>query len=56
MKCFYPQCGRKAPKDTLYRINAKGSSGVWACKEHLKNTDAKVGPAVGEIIILLEKR
>jgi len=46
MKCFYPMCDKRAPRDSLFRVNAKGQSGIWACSDHIKNTDAKVDPRV----------
>lgn len=55
MKCFQPMC-TVSPKTggALYRVNAKGQPGVWACIEHVRSTDAKVDPFVREICELLE--
>ena len=34
----------------VFRINAKGVTGIWACEKHLKQTDAPpVDPLVTEI-------
>lgn len=48
MKCF--QCGR-GPSDgiTVYRQNAKGETGIWACEKHTKPIE--VGLAVDVAII-----
>jgi hypothetical protein len=51
MKCGI--CG-KGPADgvTLYRQNAKGQQGVWACEEHrLMPAD----PQVQEVVDIVEK-
>ena len=48
---------RKGPSDgvSLYRVNAKGQPGIWACKRHIKQTDAPpVDSEVQEIVGLLE--
>lgn len=35
MKCFHPECDRAPHKgDNLYRQNAKGEPGVFACAQH----------------------
>lgn len=45
MHCLF--CGRgPAQGVNLFRVNAKGRLGVWACDEHIKNTDASVDAAV----------
>jgi len=55
MKCFHPQCNRSAPEHTLYRINAKGVAGIWACFQHLKDTDAEpLAYTVVHLINILE--
>ena len=49
MKCCI--CHR-GPHDgvSLFRVNAKGVAGIWACKKHLKQTDAPpIDPAVERI-------
>jgi hypothetical protein len=33
----------------LYRINAKGVPGIWACAKHIKQTDAHLDPDLQEI-------
>jgi hypothetical protein len=46
MRCVF--C-RKGPNEgvSLYRINAKGQTGVWACDGHIGQTDAApIPPAV----------
>lgn len=47
MKCF--ECERAAPQFTLYRINAKGRPGIWACAEHRIETDAELDEIIAEI-------
>lgn len=34
----------------LFRINAKGVPGLWACRKHLKQTDA---PAIDPVVDLI---
>ena len=42
---------------TVFRVNAKGVPGIWACDKHLKQTDApKVDAEVREITRILENR
>ena len=47
MKCF--RCERAAPEFTLYRINAKGRPGIWACAEHRIETDTELDEIIAEI-------
>lgn len=55
LTCFYPRCGRGlANGHAIYRINAKGVPGIWACKEHRANTDAPVDPVTDEIVETIE--
>jgi hypothetical protein len=53
-----PQCifCRKGPADgvSLFRINAKGQPGVWACRPHMKRTDATIPEEVGDIVSIIE--
>jgi len=44
-------CG-KGPMQgvSLFRLNAKGEPGKWACREHIKNTDIAVDPTVQRIV------
>ena len=35
---------------SLFRLNAKGEPGKWACREHIKNTDIAVDPTVQRIV------
>jgi hypothetical protein len=54
--CFHPTCSRGPVRgDTLYRINAKGKPGVWACEEHLANTDAPRDPELNRLVTILER-
>lgn len=48
MHCLF--CG-KGPAEgvTVFRVNAKGQPGVWACEKHIKQTDAVIDPAVKQI-------
>jgi len=34
MKCCL--CHRAAPNNTLYRVNPKGTAGIWACDVHIE--------------------
>jgi hypothetical protein len=55
-----PRClfCRKGPMDgvSLYRINAKGEAGVWACARHKGQTDAKPDKATEDFVKILESR
>lgn len=46
---------RQGPKDnvSVYRMNAKGQAGLWACNEHKDQFDGRVDPVVKEIVGLL---
>ena len=40
-RCFYPGCSASMRTGaSLYRINAIGQPGVWACRKHRAHTDA----------------
>lgn len=56
-RCFYPLC-TVSPETggTLSRVNAKGQPGIWACREHIKQTDAKVAPEVKQVTDLISRR
>lgn len=41
---------------SLFRINPKGQPGIWACAEHIKNTDVKIDPEVLRIAGILDPR
>lgn len=45
MRCLFCQKG-PAQGVSVYRVNAKGQPGVWACERHMKNTDAKIDPEI----------
>lgn len=45
MKCLFCQKG-PAQGVSLFRVNAKGQPGVWACERHIGQTDAAVDPEV----------
>lgn len=49
---------RKGPSDgvSIFRINAKGQPGVWACREHKKMTDAPRDDALDNIVRVLEPK
>jgi hypothetical protein len=47
VKCFH--CEKAAPQHTLYRVNAKGRPGIWACNEHRIEPDMELDVAVEEI-------
>lgn len=54
MKCFVDSCTKTAPYDTLYRINPKGVTGIWACYDHKHYTDKKPDLTLDQIIKELE--
>lgn len=47
---------RKGPAEgvSLFRVNAKGQPGVWACAQHIGRTDAKIDPEVHHIVQIIE--
>lgn len=50
-------CGRGLAQGVnLFRINKKGEPGVWACDDHIKNTDAKVDSDVQVIVDAVNPR
>lgn len=49
MKCFKTGCDKAAPQDTLYRVNAKGRPGIWACKVHRLETDSELDAIVAAL-------
>ena len=52
MKCCI--CQKSIPDvNVLYRINAKGVPGIYACEVHVKNTDAKIDDETREIVNIL---
>lgn len=57
MKCFHPMC-TVTPQTggTLFRINAKGQPGLWACREHRANTDAPKDRELDRIVDAIETR
>lgn len=42
------------PPTSVFRVNATGQKGIWACAEHIKQTDAEIDPEVQEIVSALE--
>lgn len=57
MKCFHPLCPVDPAKGgTLFRVNPKGQPAIWACRIHLKNTDATIAPEVDQIVKIIEKK
>jgi hypothetical protein len=54
-KCFHPRC-TVSPRagGTVFRINAKGQPGIYACRKHMKNTDAKIAPEVAAVVEAVE--
>lgn len=57
MKCFHPMCTiSPSTGGALFRVNAKGQPGIWACREHIKQTDAKVAPEVDGLVKVIQGR
>ncbi len=54
MKCFHPDCPKAAPQNTLYRINAKGVPGIWACLDHKHLSDRKPDTEIEKIVAAVE--
>lgn len=55
MKCCICQ---KGPNDVsiLYRVNAKGVPGIWACAEHIRQTDGVVPLEISDIVAALDAK
>lgn len=55
MKCVICQ---KGPQHgvSLFRINATGQRGFWACRKHRSQTDAPVDPELDRLVDVLEGR
>lgn len=49
MKCFRSECAKAAPRDTLFRVNAKGRPGIWACAAHRLERDPELDAIVKEL-------
>jgi hypothetical protein len=47
MKCF--KCDARAPYATLYRVNAKGQPGIWACFKHRIEPDRELDAIIDAI-------
>lgn len=55
MKCF--KCNHTLDDGPLFRQNAKGQTGIWACSEHDGVQDQQLGEVVADIVESLgEKR
>lgn len=54
MKCLF--CNR-GPADgvSVFRINAKGQPGVWACAAHVELSDAKISAETKAIVDHIEQ-
>jgi hypothetical protein len=53
-KCCFCERG---PQDgvTVYRVNAKGEAGIWACREHRQQADAPpTDPEVQRLVNAIE--
>lgn len=55
MRCLFCQKGL-AQGVNLFRVNAKGQPGVWACAKHINQTDAQVDPDVSSIAAALNPK
>jgi hypothetical protein len=54
MKCLFCNLG---PADgvSVFRINAKGQPGVWACASDLPKADTRVDPATRAVVEHIEQ-
>jgi hypothetical protein len=52
VNCLFCQKG-PAQGVSLFRVNAKGQPGVWACERHIGQTDAAVDAEVRDIAAAL---
>jgi hypothetical protein len=55
MRCLFCQKG-PAQGVSLFRVNAKGQPGIWACGKHVRQTDAAVDPDVKTIADALSRK
>ena len=48
---------KKGPADgvSLFRINATGKPGLWACRKHRGQTDAPVDPELDALVGHIER-
>lgn len=53
MRCVICQKG-PAQGVSVFRINAKGQPGLWACERHRSQTDATVDPDLDDVVHTLE--
>ncbi len=46
---------KKGPRDNvaLFRINAKGVEGIFACIKHVSQTDASIDPEVRDLVKII---
>jgi hypothetical protein len=49
MNCHKKGCDKRAPQDTLYRVNAKGRPGIWACQAHRLEPDEELDGIVAAV-------
>lgn len=57
LRCFFPGCDASIETGaSLFRINATGQPGIWACRAHRANTDAPRDEGLDELIDLMEGR
>lgn len=49
MNCYKQGCEKRGPQDTLYRVNAKGRPGIWACQAHRLEPDAELDGIIAAV-------
>lgn len=48
-------CKKGPPQSVaLFRINAKGQPGLWACRQHMNQTDGHIDPEVDQVVSAIE--
>ncbi len=52
MECLFCRRGVKQGV-SLFRVNAKGRPGIWACSRHVGQTDASISPDVKAVVSAL---
>lgn len=55
MKCLFCQKG-PAQGVSLFRVNAKGQPGVWACERHIGQTDSQPNADVATLVNALSRK
>jgi predicted metal-binding protein len=53
MRCLF--CGA-GPSAGLFRVNAKGQPGRWACSKHINQTDSKPDAELADLVAVIGRK